>query len=100
MAATALGRGQEEGMEVTAMWKEGVRPLMEAQKGQRILFDRLFSRYKKIKALTEVKENHYLTASEIKSFQNQTAGNNCSACMTNPLNVNLRPAKIRFALIS
>ena len=33
-AATAIGWGQEEGMdEDTAMWKEGVRPLMEAQKG-------------------------------------------------------------------
>ena len=43
--------------EDTAMWKEGVRPLMEAQKGKNnILFERLFSRNKKINALTEVKE--------------------------------------------
>ena len=54
--------GQEEGMdEDTAVWKEGVRPLMEAQKGKNnILFERLFSRNKKINALTEVKEDQYL----------------------------------------
>ena len=35
-----------------AVWKEGVRPLMEAQKGKNnILFERLFSRNKKINAL-------------------------------------------------
>ena len=34
----------------------------------------IFNPNKKIKALTEVKENQYLTASEIKSFQKQTAG--------------------------
>jgi len=45
----------------TAMWKEGVRPLMEAQKGKtNILFERLFSSNKKINALTEVKEDQYL----------------------------------------
>ena len=45
----------------TAMWKEGVRPLMEAQKGKNdILFERLFSGNKKINALTEVKEDQYL----------------------------------------
>ena len=43
-----------------ALWKEGVRPLMEAQKGKNILFERLFSRNKKINALTEVKEDQYL----------------------------------------
>ena len=63
-AATAIGWGQEEGMdEETAMWKEGVRvrsfTSMEAQKGKKILFERLFSRNKKINALTEVKENQY-----------------------------------------
>ena len=47
--------------EDTAMWKEGVRPLMEAQKGKNnILFERLFSGNKKINALTEVKEDQYL----------------------------------------
>ena len=36
-AATAIGWGQEEGMdEDTAMWKKDVRPLMEAQKGKKI----------------------------------------------------------------
>ena len=50
-AATAIGWGQEEGMdEDTAMWKEGVRvrsfTSMEAQKGKKILFERLFSRNK------------------------------------------------------
>ena len=47
--------------EDTTMWKEGVRPLMEAQKGKNnILFERLFSGNKKINALTEVKEDQYL----------------------------------------
>ena len=47
--------------EDTAVWKEGVRPLMEAQKSKNnILFERLFSRNKKINALTEVKEDEYL----------------------------------------
>ena len=54
-AVTATGWGQEEGMdEDTAVWREGVRPLMEAQKGKNnILFERLFSRNKKINALTQ-----------------------------------------------
>ena len=58
IAATAIGWGQEEGMdEDTAMWKEGVRPLMEAQKGKNnILFERLFSGNKKINALTGPKK--------------------------------------------
>ena len=44
--------------EDTAVWKEGVRPLMEAQKGKNnILFERLFSGNKKINALTEAKED-------------------------------------------
>ena len=47
--------------EDTATWKEGVRPLMEAQRGKYdILFERLFSGNKKINALTEVKEDQYL----------------------------------------
>ena len=47
--------------EDTAVWKKGVRPLMEAQKGKNnILFERLFSRNKKINALTEVKEDQFL----------------------------------------
>ena len=99
-ATTAIGWGQEEGMdEDTAMWKEGVRvrSFMEAQKGKKILFERLFSRNKKINALTEVKENQYLTASGIKFFQKQTAGNNCPVCMTDRLNVRLRATEIRFA---
>ena len=61
-ATIAIGWGQEEGMdEDTAMWKEGVRlrSFMEAQKGKKILFERLFSRNKKINALTEVRENQY-----------------------------------------
>ena len=33
----------------------------------------------------------------IKSLQKQTAGNNCSVCRTDPLNVRLRAAEIRFA---
>ena len=81
--------------EDTAMWKEGVRvrSFMEAQKGKKILFERLFNR----NALTEVKENQYLTASGIKFFQKQTAGNNCPVCMTDRLNVRLRATEIRFA---
>ena len=44
--------------EDTAVWKKGVRPLMEAQKGKNnILFERLF---KKINILTEVKEDQFL----------------------------------------
>ena len=49
--------------EDTAMWKEGVRPLMEAQKGKNnILCERLFSSNKKINTLTDVKEDQYLKA--------------------------------------
>ena len=69
-AATAIGWGQEEGMdEDTALWKEGVhvRSFMEAQKGKNILLERLFSRNKKINAQTDVTENQYLTASRINS---------------------------------
>ena len=50
-AATFIGWGQEEGMdEDTAMWKGRVcvRSFMEAQKGKKILFEKLFSRNKKI----------------------------------------------------
>ena len=90
-AATAKGWGQEEGMdEETAMWK--LRKvcvwdhLWKPRKAKKISFERLFSRNKKINALTEVKENHYLTASGIKSFQRQTAGNNFPVSMTDPLN--------------
>ena len=100
-AITAIGWGQEDGVDQdTAMWKEGVRvtSFMEAQKGKKkILFEKLFSRNKKINALTEVKENQYLTASGIKFFQKQTAGNNCPVCMTDRLNVRLRATEIRFA---
>ena len=50
--------------EDTATWKEGVRPLMEAQKGKNNIlfasFERLFSVNKKINALTEAKEDQYL----------------------------------------
>ena len=80
-----MGWGKEEGMdEDTALWKEGVhvRSFMETQKGKNILFERLFSRNKKINALREVK-NQYSTASRIKSFQKQTAGDNCPVRMTN-----------------
>ena len=49
--------------EDTAMWKEGVRPLMEAQKGKNnILCERLFSSNKKINILTDAKEDQYLKA--------------------------------------
>ena len=51
------------------------------ERQKKMLFERLFSRNKKINALTEVKENQYLTASGIKFFQKQTAGNNCPVCM-------------------
>ena len=67
------------------------------ERQKKILFERLFSRNKKINALTEVKENQYLTASGIKFFQKQTAGNNCPVCMTDLLNVGLRTTEIRFA---
>ena len=69
---------------------------MEAQKGKKILFERLFSRNKKINALTEVKENQYLTASGIKFVQKQTTGNNRPVCMTDHLNVRLRATEIRL----
>ena len=88
--------------EDTAMWKEGVRvrSFMEAQKGKKKSYSKShFSHNKKItcNASTEVTENQYLTASGIKSFQKQTAGNNCPVYMTDPLNVRLRAAEIRFA---
>ena len=68
-AATAIGWGQEEGMdEDTAIWMP--------RTAKKILFERLFSHNKKINALTKVKENQYLTAFRIKSFQKQTTGNN------------------------
>ena len=51
------------------------------ERPKKILFERLFSRDKKMLFKTEVKENQYLTASGIKFFQKQTAGNNCSVCM-------------------
>ena len=38
-----------------------------------------------------------LTASGIKFFQKQTAGNNCPVCVTDHLNVRLRVTEIRFA---
>ena len=49
---------------------------MEAQKAKKNLVWKFLisSPNKKIKAFTEVKENQYLTASEIKSFPKQTAG--------------------------
>ena len=74
-----------------------MRSFMEVQKGKKILFERLFSHNKKINALTEVKENQYLTASGIKFFQKQTAGNNCPVYMSDSLNVRLRATEIRFA---
>ena len=65
------------------------------ERQKKILFGRLFSRNNKINPLTEVKENQYLTASGIKSFQKQTVGNNRPVCMTDRPNV--RAAEIRFA---
>ena len=44
---------------------------IEAQKGKKILFEKLFSRNKKINSLTEVKESEYLTASGINPFRNK-----------------------------
>ena len=67
------------------------------ERQKKLLFERLFSRNKKINALTEAKENQYLTASGIKFFQKQTAGNNCPVCMTDRLNVRLKATEIRFA---
>ena len=61
--------------------------LWKPRKAKKILFERLFSGNKKINTLTEVKQNRYLTASGIKFFQKQTAGNNCPVCMTDRLNV-------------
>ena len=84
-----------------AMWKAGlrVRSFMEVQKGKKIIFERLFSRNKRINALTEVKENQYLTASGIKSFQKQTVRNNCLVCMTGRLIVRRRAAEITFPAV-
>ena len=84
-ARRSVGRERGDSMrdEDTAMWKEGERSFMAAQKGKKILFERVFSHNKKINALTEVKENQYLllAASGIKSLQKQTAGNNCLVCI-------------------
>ena len=102
-ARRSVGRERGESMldEDTAMWKEGETSFMEAQKGKKILFERVFSHNKKINAVTEVKENHYLllAASGIKSLQKQTARNNCLVCITDTLNINvrLRAKEIRFA---
>ena len=103
-ATTAIGGGQEEGMDEGAAMSGNVKGKyvceiifgsLERQK--EILFERLFSRSKRINALTEVKENQYLTASGIKFFQKQTAGNNSPVCMTDRLNDRLRATEIRFA---
>ena len=86
--------------EDTAMWKEGVRVIIyrspERQK-KSYLKGYLAAIKRLMLALTEVKENQYLTASGIKFFQKQTAGNNCPVCMTDRLNVRLRATEIRFA---
>ena len=75
--------------------------LWKPRKAKKILFERVFSHNKKINAVTEVKENHYLllAASGIKSLQKQTARNNCLVCITDTLNINvrLRAKEIRFA---
>ena len=103
-ATTAIGWGQEEGMDEDAAMSGNVKGRcgceiiygsLERQK--KILFERLFSRHKRINALTEVKENQYWTASGIKFFQKQTAGNNCPEWMSDRLNVRLRATEIRFA---
>ena len=53
--------------EGTAVWREGVRPLMEAQKGKNnSLFERLFSCNKKINALTEVKRRSVLKRGSLR----------------------------------
>ena len=67
-AATAIGWRQEEGMdENTAMWKEGVRlrSFTEAQKGKKILFERLFSRNKKSKCLNRGQRKLVLDSSNL-----------------------------------
>ena len=83
------------------MWKEGVRSLIygSPERQRKILFERLFSRKKDLKCLNRG-QNQYLTAFGIKSLQKQTAGNNCSVCRTDPLNVRLRVAEIRFGQLT
>ena len=57
-ATTAIGWGQEEGMdEDTAMWKEGVsvRSFMEAQKGKKILFESMTDRLNVRLRATEIR---------------------------------------------
>ena len=66
------------------------------ERQKKILFEKFFSYNKKMRT-KEDKENQYLTASGIKFFQKQTAGNNCPVCMTDHLNVRLRATEIRFA---
>ena len=85
-------------MQSTAIWKEGVRSLIygSPERQRKILFERLFSRKKKDLKCLNRGQNQYLTAFEIKSLQKQTAGKNCSVCWTDPLNVRLRAAEIRF----
>ena len=80
------------------MWKEGVRSLIygSPERQRKVLFERLFSRKKKDLKCLNRGQNQYLTAFGIKSLQKQTAGNNCSVYRTDPFNVRLRAAEIRF----
>ena len=62
----------------------------EAQKGTKKSYLKGYlSAIKRLMLKTEVKENQYLSASGIKFFQKQTAGNNCPVCITDRLNVRL-----------
>ena len=82
------------------VWKEGVRVTSIYGSPERQKKSYLKSYLAAIKRLinrsTKVIENQYLTASGIKSFQKQTAGNNCPVFMTDSLNVRLRASEIRF----
>ena len=82
------------------VWKEGVRVTSIYGSPERQKKSYLKSYLAAIKRLinrsTKVIENQYLTASGIKSFQKQTAGNNCPVFLTDPLNVRLRASEIRF----
>ena len=96
-AATSIGWGRRNAWTKTRQCGRKVcvwDHLWKPRKAKKILFEKLFSRNKKINALTEVTENQYLTASGIKSFHKQTAGNNRPVYMTDPRDVSLRAAEI------
>ena len=72
---------------------------MEAQKGKEKSCLKGYLAAKKDLKCFNRGQNQYLTTFGIKSLQKQTAGNNCSVCRTDPLNVRLRAAEIRFGQI-